>query len=126
MLINELPHTLLADEDALESKSIPKFSVPLCWKRRDVDEFLQSMQKGDPYPVVITDLGMPFVDGRKVSAAIKTANGATTVLMLTGWGQRLTASGDIPANVDKVLNKPPKLKDLREALARIRPAAPAA
>jgi hypothetical protein len=37
--------------------------------------------------------------------------------MLTGWGQRLIANGDIPAHVDRVLSKPPKLRDLRETLA---------
>jgi hypothetical protein len=36
--------------------------------------------------------------------------------MLTGWGQRLVADGEIPAHVDKVLSKPPKLRDLREAI----------
>jgi len=40
------------------------------------------------------------------------------VIMLTGWGQRLVAQGEVPANVDLVLSKPPKLRDLREALAR--------
>jgi len=39
------------------------------------------------------------------------------VILLTGWGQRLVAEGDIPPYIDRVLNKPPKLRDLREALA---------
>src|SRR5258705_3529306 len=86
-----------------------------------IDTFLASMHTGDPFPVVITDLGMPYVDGRKVATAVKTVNASTVVLMLTGWGQRLAAANDVPAHVDKVLNKPPKLTDLREALARIRP-----
>jgi len=38
------------------------------------------------------------------------------VILLTGWGMRLKAEGDIPAHVDSVLSKPPKLRDLREAL----------
>ena len=46
---------------------------------------------------------------------------ATPVIMLTGWGQRLIAEGDIPPHVDQVLSKPPKLKDLRETLAAWRP-----
>jgi hypothetical protein len=37
--------------------------------------------------------------------------------MLTGWGQRLVSEDDVPAHVDFVLNKPPKLRELREALA---------
>lgn len=88
-----------------------------------IDTFLAALQTGDPFPVVITDLGMPYVDGRKVATAIKTANASTVILMLTGWGQRLAAANDVPAHVDKVLNKPPKINDLREALARIGPAA---
>ncbi len=29
--------------------------------------------------------------------------------MLTGWGRRLVAEGDVPPGVDQVLSKPPKL-----------------
>jgi hypothetical protein len=32
-------------------------------------------------------------------------------------GQGLVVEGDIPPDVDQVLNKPPKLRELREALA---------
>jgi len=32
-------------------------------------------------------------------------------LMLTGWGQRLITEGEIPAHVDRVLSKPPKLRE---------------
>jgi PAS domain S-box-containing protein len=81
-----------------------------------IDAFLSAKRNGEVFPVVITDLGMPHVDGRKVSAAVKSASPSTLVLMLTGWGQRLVAEGDIPEHVDRVLNKPPKLRDLREAL----------
>ncbi len=48
---------------------------------------------------------------------VKSISPATPVILLTGWGQRLVAEGDVPAHVDKVLNKPPKLRELREALA---------
>jgi CheY-like chemotaxis protein len=83
-----------------------------------IDAFLAARAQNNPFPVVITDLGMPYVDGRKVSGAVKTAAPGTIVLLLTGWGQRLVADGDVPAHVDRVLAKPPKLRDLREALAR--------
>ena len=39
--------------------------------------------------------------------------------MLTGWGQRLIAESDIPPHVDRVLSKPPKLQELRAALAEL-------
>ena len=33
-------------------------------------------------------------------------------------GTRLVADGEVPPHVDRVLSKPPKLRDLREALAQ--------
>jgi hypothetical protein len=40
------------------------------------------------------------------------------VLLLTGWGQGLNGEPEAPDHVDEVLSKPPKLRDLRQALAR--------
>lgn len=83
-----------------------------------INAFLAAQAQGNAFPVVITDLGMPYVDGRKVSSAVKSAAPKTIVLMLTGWGQRLVSDGDVPPHVDRVLSKPPKLRELREALAQ--------
>ena len=80
--------------------------------------FHDALDRDESFAAVITDLGMPYVDGRKVAAAIKEASPATPVILLTGWGQRLVAEGDIPAHVDQVLAKPPKLREIRRALAR--------
>jgi DNA-binding NtrC family response regulator len=60
---------------------------------------------------------MPHVDGRAVALAIKAAAPTTSTIMLTGWGQRLVASGEIPDGVVAVLSKPPKLAELRQCLA---------
>jgi len=45
----------------------------------------------------------------------------TLVIMLTGWGRRLVAEGDVPSGVDQVLSKPPKLIELRAALSKAGP-----
>jgi signal transduction histidine kinase/CheY-like chemotaxis protein/HAMP domain-containing protein len=82
-----------------------------------VDLFRHAHADGAPYALVITDLGMPYVDGRKVAQAVKELSPATPVLLLTGWGQRMLAEGDVPPHVDKVLAKPPRLNALRLALA---------
>ena len=86
-----------------------------------VDAFTEANARGARFDVVITDLGMPHIDGRRVAAAIKALSSTTPVILLTGWGQRLVDDGDIPAHVDHVLNKPPKLRDLRAALAHVIP-----
>src|SRR5271170_4021162 len=82
-----------------------------------IDAFRAAEERDEHFAVVITDLGMPYVDGRKVASAIKNDSPSTPVILLTGWGQRLIAEGDIPPHVDRVLNKPPKLLELRAALA---------
>ena len=116
---------LVVDDDALLLKSLRDTLesdghevVTANGGQAGVEAFAASVAGGDPFPVVITDLGMPNVDGRKVAAAIKEVSSSTLVLLLTGWGQRLIAEGDTPPNVDYVLSKPPKLRDLRQALNR--------
>jgi CheY-like chemotaxis protein len=60
---------------------------------------------------------MPNVDGRTVAAAIKSLAPVTPVILFTGWGYRMRAEGDLPQHVERVLSKPPKLHELRAALA---------
>lgn len=86
-----------------------------------IDAFHAALGRGQPHDAVITDLGMPRVDGRAVAAAVKQARPETLVLMLTGWGHDLEAGPGPVAHVDAVLPKPPRLVDLRAALARCRP-----
>jgi signal transduction histidine kinase len=82
-----------------------------------IDAFAAARSRGECFDLVITDLGMPHVDGRKVAAAIKSQSAATPVMLLTGWGQRMIADKEIPSHVDRVLSKPPRLHELRGALA---------
>ena len=109
LLIRSLRDTLEADGHMVTAAS---------GGQAGIDTFLEAQTRGELFNVVLTDLGMPYVDGRKVASAIKAASPFTPVILLTGWGQRLVAEGDIPADVDRVLNKPPKLRDLRAALAQ--------
>ena len=80
--------------------------------------FRSVLGTAEAFTVVITDLGMPFIDGSKVARELKALSASTPVIMLTGWGQRLVAEGGVPADVDVVLSKPPSLTDLRMALVR--------
>lgn len=84
-----------------------------------IDAMADALARNEPFAAVITDLGMPYVDGRRVAAAVKAASASTPVILLTGWGQRLIDDNDIPPHVDRVLNKPPKLADLRRVLAEM-------
>ena len=77
-----------------------------------IDRFHAAHEAGAPFDLVVTDLGMPDPDGRRVCVAVKEIEPAVPVLMLTGWGQQ--AQGAELA--DRVLSKPPRLKALREAI----------
>jgi CheY-like chemotaxis protein len=85
--------------------------------QRGIDEFYAARGRGEPFAVVVTDLGMPKVDGRTVAAAIKSASPETPVVLLTGWGQRLRDEAELPEYVDRVLSKPPRVSELRATLA---------
>jgi PAS domain S-box-containing protein len=84
-----------------------------------IDAFHESVSFGNVFELVITDLGMPRVDGKQVAASIKHASPKTPIFLLTGWGQRLVSEqGSVP-NVDLVLSKPPRLADLRRAIGTL-------
>jgi PAS domain S-box-containing protein len=85
-----------------------------------IDRFRTALTDKQAFDVIITDLGMPYVDGRQVARFVKAASPSTPVILLTGWGHRLMTEGDRPEHVDILLSKPPKLRGLREALARCR------
>jgi signal transduction histidine kinase/ActR/RegA family two-component response regulator len=84
-----------------------------------IDVFSEAQQGAAPFDVVVTDLGMPHIDGRAVAAAVKSLTPAMPVILLTGWGYRLQAENDVPEHVDRVLSKPPKPGELRAALADV-------
>jgi DNA-binding response OmpR family regulator len=73
----------------------------------------------EPFDAVITDLGMPYVDGRQVARAIRATSAEVPIIMLTGWGRNLLRDTTPPPEVNRLLNKPPRLGELRAALAEL-------
>jgi len=71
------------------------------------------------HDVVITDLGMPKMNGWEVAERIKTAAPATRVFLLTGWGEGVTA-GEASRFVDQVIAKPISADALLGELASLR------
>jgi CheY-like chemotaxis protein len=84
-----------------------------------IDAFTAALAEGTPFSVVITDLAMPDVHGRKVAASIKAVSAATPVILLTGWADGLLREHAMPPHVDRMLGKPPRLAELRAALATL-------
>lgn len=71
------------------------------------------------FDLVVTDRAMAGMSGDELARAVKAANPALPVLMLTGFGELMRASGELPSGVDLVLGKPITRDDLRRAIATI-------
>ncbi len=84
-----------------------------------IDAFRSARQTSEPFDIVITDLGMPYVDGRHVVDSVRASTPDTPIIMLTGWGQQLAAGHERTPRVDRLLSKPPRLQELRIALAEL-------
>jgi signal transduction histidine kinase/ActR/RegA family two-component response regulator/HAMP domain-containing protein len=115
LLVDDDPLLLQSLRDILESDGHVVTAAD--GGQKGIDAVAAAVQRGKPFDAVITDLGMPYVDGRKVAAAVAAASPDTPVILLTGWGKRMLSEDDIPPHVDRVLSKPPKVADLRSALA---------
>lgn len=84
-----------------------------------IDALRAAHETNEPFDAVITDLGMPYVDGNQVALAVKDIFPATPVVLLTGWGRRMTTGDEAPAHVDYVLPKPLDLDELRDVFAQL-------
>ncbi|MGP8198961.1 MAG: ATP-binding protein [Limisphaerales bacterium] len=84
--------------------------------REGVEMFQSNLRGNEPYEIVITDLGMPDMDGHHVARAIKAASPRTPVIMLTGWGTIMKTEGETAPDVDAVLSKPPRMQELNNLL----------
>jgi GAF domain-containing protein len=67
------------------------------------------------YDVVLTDVGMPDLDGWEVARAIKSSRADTPVLLLTGWADAAEPAAAV--RVDGILKKPFALDELAAAVA---------
>ena len=117
LLVDDDPLLIKSLRDALEGDG--HLITAIDGGQAGIHAFLAAQKRSEPFAVVITDLGMPYVDGRRVAAAVKAASPTTPVILLTGWGQRMLAEKEVPPHVDRVLSKPPKMYELRAALAEL-------
>lgn len=81
--------------------------------------FRDAAERRQAFDVVITDLGMPGMDGRTLATQLKSESPHTPVILLTGWGMFLNGEERLPASVDQVLPKPPSIRDVQQGLLRV-------
>jgi CheY-like chemotaxis protein len=89
--------------------------------KQGLELFREARLKGQPYELVITDLGMPGVDGNQVTRTIKSESASTPVIMMTGWGTMMKDDGETAPGVDALIGKPPRMHELNDLLLRLIP-----
>ena len=113
LIVDDNPHMR-----TLISEILRAIGVRHVFEAGDGAEALQIM-RANPIDIVMTDLGMPRMDGRQVAQEIKMASAATPVILLTGWGGIMQAEGTHPEHIDVVLGKPPQVNELMAALHKV-------
>ena len=78
-----------------------------------------AMFRAGNFDVVLTDLGMPEIDGREVTRIVKTTRLNTPVILVTGWGASVGEDWDDAVKADYLLRKPVTLSNLRDALCAV-------
>ena len=71
------------------------------------------------FDIVITDHAMPGASGEQLAVQVKAARREVPVVLLTGFGDFMHASGHHPAGVDRILAKPTNRRYLCEAVAEL-------
>ena len=94
--------------------------------QQGLEMFRAATMENQPYDAVITDLGMPDIDGHQLARTIKAEFPTMPIIMMTGWGATESKDENIAAGVDVVVAKPPHMGQLNELLLRMAaPAGPA-
>ena len=87
--------------------------------KHGLELFRTATLENQPYEVVITDLGMPDIDGQCVARTIKAESPNTPVIMMTGWGTIMSDEGETAPEVDAVVGKPPHMQELNDLILRM-------
>lgn len=89
-----------------------------------IEMFRTAKKQRQPFDVIITDLGMPKMDGHQVARTIKAESPSTPIVMMTGWGAMMKEDGETASEVDALTGKPPRIQELHELLVRLAAANP--
>ncbi len=81
---------------------------------------LDKFRAGD-FDLVLTDRAMPEMNGDQLAKEIKSLKPGQSVILLTGFGDLMNGTGELPEGVDLVVGKPFTMSILRDAIEKVRP-----
>ena len=114
-------HILLVDDDPLVRMSVVaqlNSQAHIVETAANGREGLDRFASGR-FDLVVTDRAMPEMGGDQLAATIERSAPDTPVIMLTGFGDLMSAKGEHPPGVDAVVGKPVTLDALTQAILRV-------
>jgi len=97
-LMKSWGHTIVVAEDGINA----------------LDAFLIASRSGQPFDVVITDLGMPRMNGAELVRRIREHDHQVPIIIVTAWGKE-----HFVPEADIILGKPVHSQDLKSALWKV-------
>ena len=113
---------LVVDDDPLVREVISAYlsedgyTVTLAVNGRDG---LEKFAAGE-FDIVLTDRSMPEMEGDEFAREVKKLRPDVPVVLITGFGDIMAATGDKPEGVDIVMSKPFTMAGLQSTLAKFR------
>jgi CheY-like chemotaxis protein len=114
-------HVLVVDDDVLVRTSVVaqlKSQGHTVEAATNGREGLERFASGR-FELVITDRAMPEVGGDQLAATVEREQPEVPVIMLTGFGDLMSAKGEHPAGVDAIVGKPITLDALTQAIRKV-------
>jgi len=71
------------------------------------------------FDLVLTDRAMPVMGGDQMAAEIRKLAPGVPIVLLTGFGKMMMATGEKPPHADVVLSKPVRWSEMRKAMAQL-------
>jgi signal transduction histidine kinase len=84
----------------------------------DAEQALAQLERKH-YDLVITDFGMPKLNGQQVAELVSQHNPDIPVILLTGWGEQVQHGKALPSNICHVLAKPITIEQLKQTLLHL-------
>ena len=81
---------------------------------------LEKFRAGE-FDLVLTDRAMPEMNGDQFAKEVKKAKPEQRLILLTGFGDLMNGSGEMPEGVDLVVGKPFTMSMLLDAVAKVCP-----
>lgn len=78
----------------------------------DAETALGCLERDGPFDLLVSDVGLPGMDGRDLASIVTTLNPAMPILLVTGYAGAAGARPDFLGDDIKLLRKPFTLKQL--------------